>query len=453
MPPTPPPPAVASAGPAAAPAAAPAAQPAAPAARRAVDPALVVILAGVCAALHVGKLPPAIPPLQAALGITLVQAGFLLAVVQAAGMTAGVAFGALADGLTPRRSMLLGLAVLAVASGGGGFAEDVLALMVLRAAEGFGFLLVVLAAPALIRRLVAPERLNLALGLWGAYMPLGTTLALLAGPWVIEAAGWRLWWWALAAVSAAMALWLAREVPRAAAAAVPAAAAPGAAAPPPPSLPARLARTLASRGPWLLAAAFGVYSGQWLAVIGFLPTIYAQGGTALGAAGLLTAAAAAANMVGNIGAGRLLHAGVQPERLLYAGYAVMAACALLAFVVVPGAAAEPAQPLLPPAARFVAVLLFSGVGGLVPATLFALAVRVAPGEGTLSTTVGWMQQGSAIGQFAGPPLVAWVAGLAGGWHLTWLVTGACSLTGLALGAALARHLKGAGAAIPLRHIR
>ncbi|MFO1267796.1 MAG: hypothetical protein U1F67_14085 [Rubrivivax sp.] len=106
-----------------------------PTARRAFDPALVVILAGVCAALHVGKLPPAIPPLQAALGITLVQAGFLLAVVQAAGMTAGVAFGALADGLTPRRSMLLGLSVLAVASGAGGFAQDVLALMVLRACE------------------------------------------------------------------------------------------------------------------------------------------------------------------------------------------------------------------------------------------------------------------------------------------------------------------------------
>ncbi|MFO1287644.1 MAG: hypothetical protein U1F49_14615 [Rubrivivax sp.] len=206
-----------------------------------------------------------------------------------------------------------------------------------------------------------------------------------------------------------------------------------------------------------MASAFAMYSGQWLAVIGFLPTIYAQGGTALAAAGLLTAVAAAANMAGNIAAGRLLHAGVPAERLLYAGYAAMAVCALLAFVAVPfadaAAAAAAPQPLLPPAVRFVAVLLFSGVGGLVPATLFTLAVRVAPGEGTLSTTVGWMQQGSAIGQFAGPPLVAWVAGLAGGWHLTWLVTGACSIAGLALGAALAQHLKGAGAAIPLRHIR
>ena len=38
---------------------------------------------------------------------------------------------------------------------------------------------------------------------------------------------------------------------------------------------------------------------------------------------------------------------------------------------------------LAPALRYGAVLLFSGVGGLIPATLFALAVRLAPGEGTL----------------------------------------------------------------------
>jgi len=73
----------------------------------------LVVLAGVCAALHVGKLPPAITALQAALGLTLVQAGFLLSLVQLAGMSAGVAFGALADALGDKRSMVLGLLVLA----------------------------------------------------------------------------------------------------------------------------------------------------------------------------------------------------------------------------------------------------------------------------------------------------------------------------------------------------
>ena len=417
------------------------------------------MLAGVCAALHVGKLPPAIPVLQAALSISLVQAAFLLSAVQGAGLLAGVAFGALADGLTPRRSMLLGLAVLTAASGAGGFAQGVALLMALRVAEGFGFLLVVLAAPALIRRLVPPQRLDRVIGVWSAYMPLATALALFVGPWVLAAAGWRAWWWVLAGLTAAMALWLARAVPAwralqatpggaaAGAGGATGATGAGAARPTPPALPlaTRLARTLTAPGPWLLAGMFAVYAGQWLAVIGFLPTIYAQAGTGLAGAGLMAAAAAAANIAGNVGAGRLLQGGVPPGRLLATGFVAMALCAGLAFAALPAAEGGPPQPLLPAALRFVAVLAFSGIGGLVPATLFALAVRLAPGEGTLSTTVGWLQQWSAIGQFAGPPLVAWAAARAGGWHHTWLATGACSLAGLALVALLGRRLARAGA--------
>jgi MFS family permease len=52
-----------------------------------------------------------------------------------------------------------------------------------------------------------------------------------------------------------------------------------------------------------------------------------------------------------------------------------------------------------------------------------------------------MQQWSAFGQFAGPPLVAWVASASGGWRWTWVVTCACAAVGLALTGALARLLR------------
>jgi MFS family permease len=390
---------------------------------------VIVVLAGVCAALHVGKLPPAVTALQAALGLSLLQAGFLLSTVQVAGMSAGVAFGALADGLGARRSMLLGLALLALASGAGALAQGVASLLLLRAVEGFGFLLVVLPAPGLIRRLVAPQQLSRMLGLWGTYMPFGAALALLVGPVWIAAFGWRAWWWVLAALSAAMALWLARAVP--AGAAVPATAVP--------ALPwaQRLQQTLAAPGPWLVAMTFAVYSGQWLAVIGFLPAIYLEAGVPAAATGALTALAAAVNMAGNLASGRLLHAGWPPTRLLATGFAAMGLAAAAAFAAVDGAA-------LPAALRYAAILVFSMVGGLIPATLFSLALRLAPSEQTLSTTVGWMQQWSALGQFAGPPLVAWVAARCGGWQCTWQVTAACSLLGLLLASrigALLRALK------------
>ena len=143
-------------------------------------------------------------------------------------------------------------------------------------------------------------------------------------------------------------------------------------------------------------------------------------------------------IIGNVGSGRLLQRDLRPQTLLYAGFVTMTMGALMAF-----ALAE-SQPLL----RYAGVLLFSMVGGMIPGTLFSLAVRLAPGDDTISTTVGWMQQWSAAGQFAGPPLVAWVAGAVGGWQWTWAVTGACSAIGGLLALQMARALRTKGETEP-----
>ncbi|NCT96808.1 MAG: MFS transporter [Comamonadaceae bacterium] len=371
--------------------------------------AALVVAVGVTCALHIGKLPVAIPALQTGLGVSLVQAGFLLSLVQLAGMALGLFVGLAADRIGPRRIMLVGLVALALGSAWGATAGSPADLLASRALEGLGFLLAVLPAPGLIRRHVAePRLLAKALGWWGAYMPLGTALALLFGAPVIEWLGWRAVWLGLTACSllALVALW--RGLPSDAALA-------GQGAP----LGPRLRRTLGAPGPWLVAVAFFLYSGQWLAVVGFLPTILAQAGVSGLLAGLLSAAAAAVNMGGNIGAGRWIARGGRPRVVMGFAYIAMGLGALLAFGL-RGA----------PVVQYLAVLAFSGLGGLIPGTLFGLAVRLAPGEDTISTTVGWMQQLSALGQFVGPPFVAWVATQVGGWQLTWVVTGAASLLGL-----------------------
>jgi MFS family permease len=394
-----------------------------------IHPSWVIVLAGVCAALHVGKLPPALPVLQAALHISLVQAGFLLSAVQVASMTLGLAVGLSADSLGLRRSMLMGLGLLSVASIGGGFVDDATRLLCLRALEGLGFLLVVMPAPALIRRTVNASQLSGRMGWWGTYMPTGSALALLLGPWVIAGLNWSAWWWLLGAVAAlaGVAVWL---------------CVPDLPPPAPPDNTAnaandawsqRLALTLQSPGPWLVALTFAVYSSQWLAVVGFLPTVYAELGLAASTAGVLSACVALANVSGNILSGRLLQRGWPAQRLLSIGFACMALGAV-------GAYAEWQGQGLPTALRFACVVVFSAVGGLIPGTLFSCALRLAPSEGTVSTTVGYMQQWSALGQFAGPPLVAWVAASAGGWQWTWAVTATLSLAGAVLAHWIGRAL-------------
>lgn len=389
--------------------------------------AWLVVLAGGVAALQVGKLPPALPALQAELGLTLVQSGFLLSMVQLAGMSLAVFMGLWADGMGLRRSMVRGLCLLALASGLGAFATSVTALLVLRAIEGLGFLLVALPAPALIRRWVSESQLPGMLGVWGAYMPAGTALALLAGPLFIPVWGWGAWWGVFAGVSLAMAVALLRMVP---ADPVTAHARPA----PGVGLEAwqRLRGTLGARGPWLVALIFGMYSGQWLAVVGFLPSIYAAAGVSGALLGVLTALAAAVNIGGNMASGRLLQRGWTPRATLWLGFGAMALGSTLAFVPV-----TEGWPWL----RFAGVLLFSGVGGLVPGTLFSLAVRLAPGEQQVATTVGWMQQLSALGQFMGPPAVAALASRAGGWQLTPLVTVGCCAVGALLAWGASQALK------------
>ena len=394
-----------------------------------IHPSWVIVFAGVCAALHVGKLPPALPVLQDALGITLVQAGFLLSAVQVASMTLGLAVGLSADSLGLRRSMLVGLGLLSFASISGGFVDDAQSLLLLRALEGLGFLLVVMPAPALIRRTVDASQLSGRMGWWGTYMPTGSALAMLFGPWVIAGLNWSAWWWLLGFVAAFawVAVWLCvPHVQRA----TPAHNSDSDAND---VWPKRLALTLQSPGPWLVALTFAVYSFQWLSVVGFLPTVYGELGLTAGVAGVLSACVALANVSGNIMSGRLLQRGWSAQRLLSIGFACMTLGAVGAYAVWEGEG-------LPMALRFACVVMFSAVGGLIPGTLFSCALRLAPSEATVSTTVGYMQQLSALGQFVGPPLVAWVAASVGGWQWTWAVTATLSLAGAVMAHLIGRAM-------------
>jgi CP family cyanate transporter-like MFS transporter len=385
----------------------------------------IVILAGVVAALHVGKLPPALPYLKEQLGVTLVQAGFLLSMVQFAGMALGLCVGLAADTLGRKRSMLSGLAVLSAASALGSTVQSPQMLLILRGAEGLGVLLVVLPAPALIRQIVSTRQLSTMLGIWSAYMPMGAATALLVGPLWIPAFGWPSWWIIFALLSAGMAWWVERVLPsdeqraRQAASVHQTNAAPAILG----AWSQRLKETLTAPGPWLVSLTFALYSSQWWSVVGFLPYIYTQAGLSGALVGILTAFAAAVNIIGNAASGHLLKRGVPPTTLLVCGFVIMAAGSVLAY-----GTFTSAQPMV----RYAGVVVFSLFGGLIPGTLFSLAVQLSPHERDVSTTVGWMQQWSAIGSFTGPPVVAWVGAWTGSWQWTWVFTGACSAAGIGL---------------------
>ncbi|MGQ4479830.1 MFS transporter [Streptomyces sp. SAS_276] len=222
--------------------------------------------AGGAAGLRVWKVPPAVPFLRHELSLSLVQAGTLLGIVQLAGMLGGLAVSLLAAMVGERRCPSAGPVLLCVGSTAGGFAWSATPLLVSRAVEGAGLILVAVTGPRLIRRTAPPGRLTTAMGFWGAYQGISTFTGLVVGALVLQVVSWRVWWWGMAVLALA-------PLPRDAAGGVRGAA----------DGLTRIGRTVRASAPWTAGFVFACCTLPWMAVVGFLPTIYRDGGmTAVG---------------------------------------------------------------------------------------------------------------------------------------------------------------------------
>ena len=377
----------------------------------------LLVAAGMIAACQIGKVPPALPTLREDLGIGLVTAGWVLGVFNLLGVVAGSITGALAARLGERRAALGGLWLVALSGAVGAAASGEAWLLAARFVEGMGFLVVVIAIPALLARAAAPADLKLAFGLWGAYMPVGTATMVLCAPWLIAGlGGWRGLWLANAALVAAIALVLARATAGGVLAGAPRR---GGAS----SMLADLRRTVAAPGPLLLSIAFGSYTLQYLALTGFLPTIFVEQRFSPAAAAQLTALVVIVNALGNVAGGTLLHHGLRRWQLVATASATMALSTLVIYAGDAGFAW-----------RYAACLMFSFVGGLLPTSALGGAAALAPEPRLVPVANGLVVQGSNIGQVIGPPALAALAAIVGGWQMSpviFLVSGS-----IGVGAAL-----------------
>ncbi|WP_237217756.1 MFS transporter, partial [Falsiroseomonas oryziterrae] len=171
-----------------------------------------MVLAGIAAAAQVGKVPAAMTTIGAEFGLTLSAAALLVALFALLTAVAGLAIGLAAARIGARRALLVGLAAGTVAAVAATLSPASGPLMLARIAEGAGFLLVTVAAPALIAAMASGRDRAFAMGLWGTYMPAGVALGLLSAP-LVEAAGWRVAWLGCAALLGAALLLCWRTVP------------------------------------------------------------------------------------------------------------------------------------------------------------------------------------------------------------------------------------------------
>ena len=381
---------------------------------------LLLVGAGVVSAFQVGKAPPMLVSIRSELGMSLFLAGWILSIFNVIGFLLGSITGAVSDAFGHRRLLLTGLSLQALGSLAGSFAPGAFFLLATRAMEGLGFLITVVAAPAMVAQVTKPGDIRLALSIWSCFLPAGASTIMLLVPLVNVSLGWRGLWLVNSAIVAAYAFWAMKGTAHFTGQASGSGRRQG-------QVWRDLRLTVTSAGPVLLAAIFTTYALQWLAVMGFLPTLLAEDyGLSSGRASVFTAIMVAMNVPGNLMGGWLLHRGFRRWKLIAFASVVMGACSLAIY-----------SPVLPFAPRYTACLLFSLVGGLVPASALGGAPLYAPTPRHVATTNGLIVQGGQFGQVIGPPALAVIVSAGGGWSSApWLLGGSAAV-GVALSLGLA----------------
>jgi MFS transporter, CP family, cyanate transporter len=384
---------------------------------------LAAVAAGVAVGMNVGKVPLALSALRSELGLSLVQAGWVSAMLTTLAVVAALAFGLASGRIGALRMVLGGLLLSAIASlaaltvhQGGGFGR----LMASRFIEGAGFLAVVVSAPSLISAASAPADRRFALGVWSTYMPAGAGLAMALSPLLLPLAGWRGLWLltSVALLAAAFAAWRQRSHYAAAGASGHAG-----------QLASALA-VLRQPMPWLLALAFGSWALQHFALIVWLPTfLLDQRAYGPGRVALLSCAMLLACVPGNLVGGALVQRGISRGKLIAGAQTLTGLCGLGYF-----------QDDWPDGLRYALCVALSFIGGVIPAAVLTSSVALARSPPQIAVLQGLMMQGSQLGQFVGTPLIAAVVAASGSWSSARWVTGAAALIGAVLGLA-AWHLE------------
>ena len=387
---------------------------------------LVAFGGGMVAAGHIGKLPAALPMIRADLALDLIAGGWIVSIFNATAIVLGMLVGVFADRLGHRRVILVCLLLLAAGSLWGAMATSGWALLVARFTEGIGFVGVIVAAPSIIAKSAQTSDRRFALGIWGGFMPSGIAAILLLAPAILAPYGWRGLWQIMAGITVVWAAitWVAlrqfNPVSHPAHAAGDGAPADG--------WQQDIRLTLARPGLWIMALTFGSYTLLWMALMVWLPTfLIEQRGASVALAAQLTVVVVIVNLGGNLLGGWLLQRGFLRWQLMTFVALLAIACGLGIFT-----------DLLADGLRYGLCVLFSGLAGILPATVMSGAPAFSPSHRQIGAANGLLVQGSNLGQLCGPPLVATLVAYTGGWQAgSWIFVASGTII-LCLAAALRR---------------
>jgi MFS family permease len=154
----------------------------------------VVYLASVASALNQFKVPPVLPVLIRAFGLSLSNAGMLMSIFSVTGLILALPAGYIMQRLGLKVTGLIAIGAVCVGSGMGALCTTVNLMLASRFIEGAGIGLITIVAPAAIAIWFPAESRGTPLGLWTTCMPVGNIITFNLAPWLSELAGWQFVW-------------------------------------------------------------------------------------------------------------------------------------------------------------------------------------------------------------------------------------------------------------------
>jgi len=380
----------------------------------------LLVIAGVIGSFQVGKAAIALPLLRVDLELTLLIASFVFSAYSVLGAAAGLPAGLVISRLDARKTIIGGLLILGIGSCLGAVAPNGPLLLITRVIEGIGFIGVVIAAPTLIRIFTVPKDRGFAMTWWGVYMPAGTAIMMIGGPWLMRLAGWQSLWivnGVSALIYAGVLLW-----------ALPVLAAEQHGERQP--IGKAISSVLATPGPLMLGLAFSLYTFQYFAITGLLPVLLVERlGLSVAQAGALTALTVVTNAAGNLVAGVGLRLGVPMWVIFATAFGFLGVVSFGIF-----------NETLPVAVIAALACATLSLTGLIPGTIFAAMPRLTRTAGETSIAFGLTTQASGIGQLIGPVVLAAIVE-AFGWSVAPLLFVVIAACGIAIALMLRRILE------------
>lgn len=376
--------------------------------------AIVLLLAtGVFTGAQLAKTAPLIGWYVEAVGMTLVEAGWVTALIGIFVALAALPAGFAIARMGPQRAFVVAAAIIVPGGLVLAATTEPGLILIARMIEGLGYVVLCVGLPSLLTAISPPTWRGPVLAIWSGFVPLGYAVSDVLAGLIVPAFGAQSYLLVVVLLFAALALasnivlrWLTG---------VPADAAPAAAG----------ASGVFSLPILLVAFAFGAFVLQSVALFTFMPTFAAAPGALL----IAPAIVALATPIGNALAGVLVAGRTARFILLLALAAFVVTTIAAHFAFVTGG----------PLAASCGAVAMAVASGVVASALFAVIPFLVSRPQAIPAAIGLVSQAGGLATLASPPLAAFIIERAGwtghGWFL--------GLTGL-VGAAVLIPLIAAG---------